>query len=101
MNNQSNSSNMNEYEGMKVGDLVTGYHKGYHRLLVIEHRKSFKPLFHYRCEFNASGKKMNSKQMRCCDAGFCRPAADSVEEAINTTQKKLDNLTALKKQLTS
>lgn len=80
-----------EWEGIQVGDLITAYHSGYHRLTKIERRcytqydidnfsvykdkqvgEEYKPLFHYEQVLTADYKKTKKKKAMSCDASYCK-----------------------------
>lgn len=96
---------MTEYNGMKVGDVISTYHAGYHRLESIEVRPpqkslfdksvTFKPepLFYYRKVVDSNGKQASGKTLLCCDAAYCRPAKETLSIVIKNIE---DNLQTLK-----
>jgi hypothetical protein len=60
----------------KVGDFITAYHSGIHRLTSIELRtqakdKTDSPVFYY--DRIMDGKFNPKKGKNCCDASFCKP----------------------------
>jgi hypothetical protein len=67
---------------IKVGDLITAYHSGYHKLLRIEPRKANPPLFYYKTVFRDDGTPVNSKAPKSCDASYCRFAAPEIKQKI-------------------
>ena len=56
-----------------VGELITGYHAGYHILTAIEHRKNQTPIFKYVTVVKEDGTKIKRPGTpKECDAHFCR-----------------------------
>jgi hypothetical protein len=82
---------------LKVGDLISSYHNGYHELVQIEPRKDAVPLFHYVTKFNASGTPRKSVKSRKCDAAYCRRATEEIAAQILIKETEIK---ALRKILT-
>lgn len=65
--------------GIKVGDIVTTYQKGFFRITKIEQRFNeddesqyeINPLYYYVQVMNTNFKKTRGKRVRCCDSVFC------------------------------
>ena len=64
----------------KVGDIITAYHKGYHRITLIEDRQQSNtgrykgtdsPLIHYTCILDSNGQPSKARKNEC-DALYCR-----------------------------
>lgn len=101
---------------MKVGDIITAYHKGYHRLDRIERRfltqeyvnrygvykvnktgDELSPLFHYT---QIADSKLNPKKgSKCCDALFCKLAKTSIDEEILSLTEQIEKLKEFKKTI--
>lgn len=81
-------------ETIKVGDLVTAYEKGFHRVTEIKPRRKDTPLIMYVRVFGANGKPVSSKQHLGCDAAYVRKASERLAE-INADISNLQNLVAL------
>lgn len=97
---------------MKVGDIITAYHKGYHRLDRIEKRyitedllrydvykdkklgDEISPLFHYTTLLDSNGNP--KKKTQCCDAAFCRLATESIADEIVELEERIELLKDLK-----
>lgn len=62
---------MQEFNGMRVGDLITTYHKGYWILEKIESRQYYNPLFYYRKIANENFRFVKSNIISSCDALYC------------------------------
>lgn len=81
-----------ESDGLKVGDIVTAHMAGYHRITKIFKRtpEDVGP-FHiaayvlYKPLLNANGTKSSKKEYGC-DIGFCKPALQSIDEQIKTLE---------------
>ena len=102
---------LESYKEMKVGDLITTYHAGVHRLKKIERRilskedkerhphaykdieaeSDMSPLFHYVQVADVNGQKKIGKTTKKCDAFFCKPFILMVEDL----RHKLGDLEAL------
>lgn len=62
---------MNFDNTIKVGDIVTGYHKGYWRVTSIEDRGSVNPLVTYEKVLD-SNRNPCGKTEKQCDMGYCK-----------------------------
>jgi hypothetical protein len=76
---------------LEVGQLITGYHVGYHILERIEYRNRSTPLFHY-VRVDGRNKYRNS-----CDASFChRVTIEMIErehqDSINAANRLAETL---------
>ncbi len=86
---------MNIETKFKVGDVITAYHKGIHRITSIEPRKGTTPLIYYKKMFTYDGAKAPATK-NCCDEGFClllTPAR--VNEWIRTKEREISQLQSL------
>jgi len=81
-----------------VGDLITTYHSGYHRLTRIEDRgERNTPLFHYNKVYDSEGNPRKGRN--ACDASYCRSAKEGLPISINNMQEKLTRLTKILQEL--
>jgi len=100
---------MTEYNGIKVGDLITTYWKGYFELVriiprykidnlsfpIYEYRegaKPYRPVFVFVQKYNSDGKPHESKVERECDARHCQLAQNYIKKEllkINQTCNRL------------
>lgn len=89
---------------MKVGDLITTYYEGYFTLDRIEKRyateadvrhypnaykevgEEYSPLYYFTQKYDKNGNDKKSKQ-KACDAIFCKPAEERLEEEILKVEK--------------
>lgn len=96
---------------MKIGDLITAYKSGIHRIINIQERWEHKDGFMkpYQFEFNdlcgrkvgdlvtyvqvanSNGKLINSKKEFSCDKFFCKPLSVYIED-LEKRLNKLKNL---------
>jgi hypothetical protein len=94
---------------MKVGDLITTYYSGFFRLEKIERRfytedyirhytrlkdklgEEYSPLYYFTQEYDSNGRPKKSKQ-KACDAQFCKPAKDFIEQEILDIEERKQNL---------
>lgn len=69
-------------ETIKVGDLITCYNEGYHRVTQIEDRPGKPPCYHYIkvCKFDGSYSK---KLKGHCDASYCRHAGSHIKQSVS------------------
>lgn len=59
----------------KVGDFITSYHKGIHKLMEIQPRgkeANHVPIFAYAAVLTSDYKPVKRKALNECDAGYCR-----------------------------
>ena len=91
-------STLNKYNGMKIGDLISAYHSGIHRLTKIEERKVYAPLFTYDRVYTSAGKKSSRKNLQChCDC--CQPAKEYLKYEVARMEAELKNLKAFRERL--
>lgn len=82
---------------IKVGDLVTGYHKGFHEVKEIVHRgPDVTPLIRYICKFNAKGVKSKGVE-NCCDASYCKKVSNQIDNIISEKIKEVERFQLIKK----
>lgn len=81
-----NSWTSKEGVTFKVGDTITTYYKGVHRLTKIEGRAGNTPLFYFERVLDA--KLQPKKGKNCCDAAYCKPfsVADIVADLKKITE---------------
>ena len=95
---------------MKIGDLITAYSAGYHELLDItdlvldeftqswssnKHLKvgdKIGELYHYSQRFDSNGNQKISSKIKVSNAGFCKPALESVRKEIEDLEVKSQKL---------
>lgn len=62
-------------KGIKLGDLITAYHAGFHRVTAIDRSvkdgEAWHVMIHYVTVLTAQYKKTNTKSVRSCDATYC------------------------------
>lgn len=82
---------MRDDNGIKIGDIITAYHKGYHRVTDIIPRKGAMSLIQYKMIMDSKLNKRRGNE-KTCDASYCtvitRPyieklKKDQVEHFIN------------------
>lgn len=90
-------------ETLKVGDIITTYHKGYHKLEEIEKRGNATPLFFYSLFAKEDGsiRTQPKKIMKSCDASYCRRASEVIDGEIQEAENRLASLQNLKQHLMS
>ena len=88
---------MSQYDTtIKVGDLITAYHKGIWRVITIETRKNNSPLFHYRQVLTQSYKP-GKNMVRCCDASYCMKVDDAyIQKLQDDINQKIAVLKSLR-----
>ena len=75
---------MQTYKGIKVGDLIKTYHKGYFELSRIEEQGATPPLFWYVPRYREDGTPLKTRTEKVCDASYCRLASDEIKSAIES-----------------
>lgn len=79
---------------MKVGDLITTYHKGIWRLVSIQEMPGT-VLAHYELVYRISADYVlisaKKSQKECCDLSYCKPVKELVEK-INSFALQLNTL---------
>lgn len=110
----SEDKELQEYNGMKVGSIITTYHAGYWRLARIERRwygpghpipsflkgrvkagDEMSPLFHYTAllDSNFNIAQGHGKRTKCCDGNHChRVTTKLLREQVKQLQKSHDIL---------
>jgi hypothetical protein len=78
-------------ETIKVGDIISAYLTGYHKVTKIEERGGEVPLFYYQMVADKNGKPKNSKE-NYCDAAYCRHAKETLIEEVAKKIKELEQL---------
>lgn len=98
---------------MKIGDIISAYHEGYHKITKISKRwkhitennvyinDEYNPdtcgepigdLIYYIKVYSSDGKPVNSNKTKCSDISFCKPANQSISEEIFKLTEKIRNL---------
>lgn len=100
---------MSEFDrDLKVGDIITAYHAGYHKVTGIERRfdyqgKEFNSIIHYVRVANGQGKRARSSKKRC-DASFCEKVTikninTKISKAVvNLEEKRISLINLLKEE---
>lgn len=71
---------------MKIGDLITTYHSGFHRLVRVSG-----DVCYYTQEFTSDCKPKKSKE-RACSIEYCKLAKDFIEQELVKLNKKQQTL---------
>ena len=95
----SNGVKLTWDETLKIGDLITSYHKGYWKLTNITTRKGMPPLFQYTKQFKPDGTPVSGKAIMECDASFCRNAKTVIAEELTKLTKQIATLNKLQAAL--
>lgn len=89
---------MSQQNEIKVGDLITAYHKGFHevkRLYSIpDGRGNECPQVDYEKRYNENGTVAKG-QKKSCSINYCTLAKDFIPERIKQLQEEIDNLQKL------
>ncbi len=99
-----------EYNGMKIGDLITTCTKGFWELTVIEVNRvteymikydsryknknigdEIEPFFHYKKICDSKGNFPKTPEEDYCVAQFCKPAKEELEKIL-AISKKLETI---------
>ena len=100
---------------MKVGDIITAYHAGFHRIDRIEKRyitdelqaKHYKgkkvgdersSLYYYTRIADGSCNPKKGQE-RNCDESYCKLATTSIEEEVKALEERIDKLKQFKQQI--
>lgn len=87
---------MNEYNGMKIGDIITCYWKGYYLLVEIKDRGiDNSPLFSFTKVADFNGKLCKSKKIMQCDGAYCKLAFEHMKALIEKKKTEIVNLEKL------
>lgn len=98
----------------KVGDLITAYHSGIHRITEIERRfykdendipsslrnerkvgDEYAPIIKYEKVLQENGELPKSKMKKSCDAGYCEFAVEFIRKEEQKLNKLKDNFVKL------
>ncbi len=88
-------------ETIKVGDIITAYQSGYHKVTDITPRYQKNgdvmiPLFTYCLVAKANGTVAKGKVItKSCDASYCRRATDALEKTIAEKKAEVARLESL------
>lgn len=116
--NQANR--VDSYKGFKLGDFITAYLGGYHKLVAIERRfftehdvkcyssghdkqvgEEYSPVVYYIQIARAAGTQINGKTIHTCDMVYCNKATVVIDNRIEELQKEIEQLKQLKETLLS
>jgi hypothetical protein len=78
-------------ETIKIGDIISAYQAGYHKVVEIQEREGSTPFIHYVRVANQNWMPAESKKFSC-DASYCIHAQDTLVREILVRQKQLDSL---------
>lgn len=91
---------MQEYKGMKIGDVITAFHKGYHEVVAIEQVPNITfPKFTYKTIADATGKRRNGGKVNYCYANVCAPANIALDKQIKELKESIIRLQTIKASL--
>lgn len=77
----------NNPHGLKVGDIICAYHKGYHKITRFDW--SMGQSSHGLVRYVTLGSKMKfGSAEKCCDISYCAPAWKHIEDEI----QRLNNI---------
>ena len=88
---------------IKIGDLITSYHKGFHEIIAFDCRldmsysgtKRLHIIVDYKSKFNFQGERKNGKVILNCDLSYIETTKDYVEREtlrLKNIITKLENL---------
>ena len=80
---------------MKVGDIITAYHAGYHRLEEI-HEDSH--LCTYVTIADSSGNPKKGTTKKKCSLHYCKMATDHIDEEILFLSERIEKLNQFRKE---
>lgn len=66
---------MSQSDDIKVGDIITAYHKGYHRVVELYNHPNYPkilPQIKYRQVLNSQFTTKGNDRLNSCAAGFCK-----------------------------
>jgi len=86
-------------ETLKIGDLITTYHKGYWKLVNITPRKGSPPMFHYTKSFKPDGTPIAGKATMECDASYCRNAKGVIADELSKLNRQIAALSKIQASL--
>lgn len=78
-------------ETIKVGDIISTYHSGFHRVTEVKPREGGTPLISYVKIAKDDGSKSKAIPNRC-DASFCKHALGVICSLIVTHEKAIKGL---------
>jgi len=104
-------------KGLKQGDIILAYRKGFHIITNVERRyrtketfhysdhdgqemgEEYSSLIHYRQIARANGQKVRNSKEWCCDANFCRVLDDSwFQEQLDELEEKRQLIAELREE---
>ncbi len=103
---------LKEYNGMKVGDIITTYNNGFHRLNKIENGTTTtgifgketteeSVIFHYNQIATNEGKLKSIRTELKCHSSFCAPAAKGIDGFIEYFEKSKKQMEEFKNLVAS
>lgn len=100
--------------GLKIGDIISAYHAGYHQIIKVERRfvtkadlnyisdterklgSEYGALITYKKLYNENGTIAKTQKQNSCDASFCRLASTHIDDEIDELLAKIINLRNIK-----
>lgn len=98
----------------KIGDLITAYHAGIHKIIKIERRfykdendiplmyrdqrkpgDEYSPLIWYKKVLQENGELSKDTKEKVCDASYCKYATDLIRKKEQELNKLKDNFVKL------
>lgn len=94
----SNGVTLSWDDNIKVGDIITTYHSGFHKLEEIHERINSTPLFEYSLFAKANGtlKTGKNKILKACCSSYCRLAKPTIKLDIVKLRDQIADLEHLK-----
>lgn len=88
---------MRNDKGIKVGDIITAYEKGYHVVVSIERRTHNRdgtdsPVIGYKRKLDSTGKSVSSNVVKYCDVYYCTKLTKEAVEKIITNEQTVFEL---------
>lgn len=88
----SNGVELHYDDTIKVGDIITTYFAGFHKVTKITPRDGNTPLICFVRVADENGISRKSKE-QCCDISYCRHARSMVSDRIAQKQHEISSLT--------
>ncbi len=80
-------------ETIKVGDIISAYQKGFHRVTEIRDRgANATPLIGYETVARENGTLAKTSSVKHCDASYCRHAAGVIKEEVEKHMQAVGKL---------
>jgi hypothetical protein len=112
------SHSSDEYNGFKVGDIITTYYNGFYELTRIERRylterdisnynvykdkvagDEYSPMFHFVKIADANGIRCKVGKPNSCDASLCRKAKEYIKAQIEGLNILIINLNKFSEEI--